>query len=70
MTIKEILAKHPVPWRKETFVNGTIMVRDAKGVQVELLDMLDFVLVMTASIAANQLKAAEEARKAAGVASP
>ncbi|WP_323016511.1 hypothetical protein [Castellaniella sp.] len=50
MTIKEIRQQHPFPWT-ELIVGGTIVVKDANGMQVGLLTIIEFVKQVTAGMA-------------------
>lgn len=53
MTLAEIIATHPVPWRHIVQL-GTIHVIDAANREVLLFTMLDFVQQSTAAMSANK----------------
>jgi hypothetical protein len=60
MTLPEIMAIHPAPWRHQA-QGGTIRVLDAKGQQVQLFTVLDFVINATAQLATQPVPASASA---------
>lgn len=58
INIDQITAAHPVPWIVRSGMPGVLHVIDARGVEVQLLTVLDFVKGMSIAIAQNQTAAA------------
>lgn len=56
-TINEIRLKHPMPWVHAMVSPGEIKVRDARGLEVPLLTMLDFVAQVTVKMTAPEVPA-------------
>lgn len=50
MNIAELKMVHPMPWSYVT-LGGQVLVRDARGQDVQLFTMLDFVVAVSAGIA-------------------
>lgn len=50
MTVEELKLHYPMPWSYNT-INGIVIVRDAKGAEVPMFTMLDFVVAMTTVVA-------------------
>jgi hypothetical protein len=48
MSVKDILAKHPAPWRYSSGPNGLVTVFDAANAPVPLFVMLDLMVIVTA----------------------
>jgi hypothetical protein len=48
MTLKEILAKHPAPWRYAIHAGNAVKVLDAQGIEVPMFVMLDLLVLVTA----------------------
>lgn len=54
MTVKEILALHPIPWRYTT-IGGNVEVVDAAGVSVPLFTVLDLTTALTEMMAKKKV---------------
>jgi hypothetical protein len=51
MTIAEIRARHPFPWRDEVHPNGIVKLIDANGAEVGLFTILAHCVLTTNAIA-------------------
>jgi hypothetical protein len=40
--VKQMLIRHPAPWRHDTLSSGQIVPRDARQAVIQLLDLLNF----------------------------
>jgi hypothetical protein len=54
LTIAQLKARHPMPWRIESVGNGIMRVLDETGHEVELMTMLDFLESITRVLAAKK----------------
>ena len=52
MTFSEIVAIHPIPWRHQTRAN-VVQILDARGAEVQLFTVLQFVVNITEQLAAK-----------------
>lgn len=57
MNLGEIKERHPMPWRY-AMIGNNVQIVDAKGEELPLFLMLDFVSMITAAMAKQDAKAA------------
>lgn len=53
MTVKEALVHYPAPWRYQIHAGNLVRLLDANGNEVPMFVMLDFVTLVTSSMAAS-----------------
>lgn len=46
-TVQEILEKHPAPWAEQIFPDGRVVISDATGREVALLEITRLVTLIT-----------------------